>query len=221
MNIAIVAADLTKWIAWGPCNVTHIFGYNNQATDLYIQFYQRPQVTAGDVPAVKSWTAFANAPFDMVFPDGLHLSELLIAISTTEVNYTAAGAGLDMTVCVETDFPVVTATSIAGDLTTGVASRQIWTEANGYKRLLRLDVKNNSGATAYTHISSLDTPLVTDNRPEPLKVLNAETKSFWFGKSGLVPGQLNKGCNVKMADGPTIPYTFIAAASFNIRAIYE
>lgn len=222
MNIAIVAADVTKWIAWGPGKVTHIYGFNNQIVDLFIQLFQSPTVAASDVPAIKALWAPSKAAFDWPFPDGLQFSELLVAPSSSEANYTAvgAGAGLDMTVVIETDFLVDATITVAGDLTTGVASRQIWAEASGPKRLLRLDVKNNVGATAYAHISSLDAPSTTDNRPEPLKVLNATTKNFWFGKAGLVPGLLNNGCTIKMADGATVPYTFTGTSSFNIRAIY-
>src|SRR6266496_682128 len=129
-NIALVAANLTKWCAFGQCRVIQVHGFNNQSADRYIQFHQAPTVTAADVPAIKSLWAPNGAGFSWsFFGGGIQLTELLVAISTTEANYTApsAGGGLDMTVVVESDFLVTSTTAIVGDLTTGVAGLQVWT----------------------------------------------------------------------------------------------
>lgn len=162
MQIAMTAADLLKWIAYGPCTVTKIWGYNPEGTDdLYIQLHQTPPLadgtlTAATVPAVKSLVAqasfvFSYGPKD--FGEGLALSELLLAISTTEANYTApaAGHGLDMFVEVSGAFLCDGTEVVTGDLSTGVDTQQPWTDSVlnvGYK-LLRIDYTNKSGAAAW------------------------------------------------------------------------
>src|ERR1051326_8316683 len=123
-NIAMTAADILKWIAWGPVSVQRFHGYNNQAGTLYIQLHEiTPKsdgtVTAGSVPKVKSFQVLAGLPFSFEMVNDITMSELVVCISSTEANYTAVAAagGLDMTVTVASDFLCDGTEVVVGDLT--------------------------------------------------------------------------------------------------------
>lgn len=231
----MVTTDETKWVAWGPCSVTHIHGYNPQAGTIYIQLFQQPTVTAGDVPVVKSLLCPAGQNFFFDWdPAELQLSELFVALSSTEANYTAitANAGLDLTIVADSDCLVGSATTLVGDLTTGVASLTVWADVSGPKRLLRADIKNNSGAPAYAFISG-DVGQTLIQRPMhgPFKMATGETIKLTFGRGGLSPvfvssaGVKTEGCEVIWSDDssmrPEDTNAPNSATSMNIRAIYE
>lgn len=233
MNVQMVAADITKKIAFGRIKVVQIYGYNNQTSDRYIQFHRGPTIAASDVPYVKSLWAAASTAFSWTFATGLELPDLMVGISSSEVNYTAAGAGtgVDMTLVVESDFLYddSPATTVAGDLTSGVANLQVWASADGFKGLLRLDVKNNSGTTRYIVIQASDAAASNDQKAPVTKILDGETKNLFFGKRpGLVPYRKNdatehKGCTVRIAASIAAggAFSFDTNTDYNIRAIYE
>jgi len=233
-KIKMVITDETKWVAWGPCRVLQVFGYNNAAADVYLQFFQSPIVTAGDVPAVASLFCPTAAPLSWNFTEPISLSELLVATSTTEVNYTAtADAGVDVTILVDTECAVTSNTTLVGDLTTGVLEKQIWSEASGLstpKRLLRVDFKNNLGAVAYPYVSHLDTNFIKTSVLTPLAaVADGTTKSYFFGRHGkhtkgnkLTGNTYAYGCTiVASASGDINTTTLVGTNSFNIRGIYD
>lgn len=231
MKLGIVAASLTKSVAFGRVKVTQITGWNNQLTDVFIQFFEALGVAANDVPTVKSFFAPAQTAFDWSFNTGLELSQLIVAFSTAEDKYTAigAGGGIDATIFFETDYPYTSSTSSTGDLTTGVANKQFWSEASGTttpKKLRRLEVKNNSGATAYIFIQAGDASSASDNLFVPVPVLDTATKVLTFGIGGYRPfrndaGTARNGCSIFMSAAPTVPATFDAAANYNMRAVYD
>jgi hypothetical protein len=229
MNISMVIADETKWVSYGATRVLKIWGYNNNATDdRYIQLHTKPAATiaAGDVPAVKSLWCGANAPF--YWEVNADLSELSIAISSTEVNYTAiTNTGLDLTAQVESQCLIETGHTLTGDLTTSVAEKQVWASASGPKRLLRLDVKNNSGAVAYPFIRASDTALAADTTSDALAgIANGATKTYFFGVVGLTPyqkdasGTAHNGCTVGWKSVATYAAALQAGTSVNIMAVY-
>lgn len=228
----MVVADLTKWVAWGPVGVKRITAYNPNIGAVYIQLFQTPTVTAADVPVIKSLLVPASSQVAFEYTSKLALSELLVALSSTEASYTAvgAGAGLDMYLIVDSDFLVTSTTTLSGDLTTGVANRAVWTTTPGGKRLLRLDFKNNLGAVAYPYISATDAPAAKNSAQNRLNVVaNGATKNYFFGKNGYLPrentatdGTIKEGCAiVASASGDIGTTTLVATASFNIRAIYD
>lgn len=234
MFVAMTASDITKWIAFGGCQLTHLHGTNNNGAVVYIQLFQAPTALAGDVPSFKSLLCPAGQNFFFDWPPtSTILSELFIALSSTETSYTAvgAGAGLDMTVTFNSDFPVGTDTTLTGDLTTGVASKQVWAQASGPKRLMRLDIKNNAGANTYPYISAVDSPAAKNSAMRNLAVIaNGATKTYTFGKAGYSPFESvqtsvttnRQGCTVVLsASGDIGTTTLVAAASFNIRAVYD
>ncbi len=231
MKVKLLITDETKWVAYGPCRVVQFFGNNNTGADVYLQYHEKPLVTAGDVPAVASNYCPSMAPFDFKFADPISLSELTLAVSSTNVNYTAlTNAGVDATVIVETDFPVGSNTTLVGDLSTGVNSRAIWSEASGAsakKRLLRVDVKNNAAVTIQYFVSALDsTAPVNSTMAGPFEVVAGATGSRYFGRDGyrpleIVDGVSKFGCTVYFSDDQTPPYGFPGSTDINVRGIYD
>lgn len=232
MNIKLVIADETKWVAYGQARVLCCYGYNNNATDdRYIQFHAKPAalLANGDVPAVASLYAPANAPFKWEWDKGIPLSELTIAVSSTQTTYTAlTNTGLDMTVEVETDFSVSSTTTLVGDLTSAdKSSRQIWASASGPKRLLRFDVVNPDVVDVYARISASDSKLTGDTSNLPLKVAASSTKSFFFGRHGIVPfredadGTEHKGCSIFILASTDPSAGLIPVPNTSIMAIYD
>jgi hypothetical protein len=234
-NIPMVITDETKWIAFGTCKVLSCFGFNNSPADVYLQFHAKPAglIVAGDVPAVKSLYfpngTSANYGTNAFGNDGVELTELSSAVSSSEINYTAlVNAGLDVTIVVESDFLVKAATTLVGDLTTGVSSLQVWTDANGPKKLRRLTVVNGAGADLTIIVSSRDTPSTTDDVVVRLALPSLATKTYQFGINGHSPyskdangSTIYDGCNIKLATAPTLPFIFYGTPSANIYAIYE
>lgn len=239
MTVSMVAADLTKWVAWGPIRVYEIFGRNNQSADLYIQLHQvyKDDLTStSTVPEVKSLETLGNLGFKYSFPGGLPLSELTVAISTTETLYTAVGAGggLDLTLVIDTLYSS-TGVSVAGDLTTDVGALQVWAAANGPKLLLRADVKNNDGAlNIFACLSAKDTTY-TSSIMTPAIVGPGTTRQLNFGPTGLYPysrdAQTDRlggtlflaPADVTVVTNISSPMTAIEAGSpsANIRAYYK
>lgn len=244
--VPIVAANITKWLAWGPVTIQSIVGMNNQGSTLYIQLHQVPPLANGTlangtVPAVKSLQVLANAPF--AFQNlNVTLAECFLAISSTEVNYTAVSAagGLDGTVFCQSQFMCDGTETVVGDLTTTLNVLQVWTEANGAatpKKLLRLDVTEQLGQQAYVLIEATDADLLMPfGRVLPLAANSSLFTNLGgpsFGLDGLDvmsidgPGLLNppvrRGCTIRVSNSvPSVgvPWTYSANAAV-IRAIYK
>lgn len=234
-NIAMVAADLTKWIAWGPVTVNKLHGYNNQGVAVYIQLHQVPPLaagglTAGAAPVIKSLACAANAPFAFTMP--FTLSECLVALSSTEASYTAVAAagGLDMTVDFDSDFLVDANTTVVGDLTSAVNSLQVWTETNGAANryaLVRLDVIDLSGVQQWITLQGTNAAYtVTPPSGCVLPLAANTTFSGQFGIGGRPQPFLQTaafvsktGCTIRVVNNLTTMVSSVGAAS--IRAIYQ
>lgn len=232
MKVKFLYTDEAKWVAYGPCRVLQVFGNNNQSSDRYIQFHEKPLagLANGDVPAVASVFTPASAPFDWKPTTDIMLSELTIAVSSTNVNYTAlTDTGVDATIIVETDFPVGSNTTLVGDLTSAdKQSRQIWASSStNTKRLLRVDVVNADAQAIYARVSASDSKLTGDTTNVPLKINASSTKSFFFGRDGYSPYRLDsdgtehKGCTVFLLNTADPSSGLIAVPTGSIRAIYD
>lgn len=230
MNINLVAANTSKWIAWGPVRITQLHGYNNQGTSVYIQLHQVPPkadgtLAAGTVPAVKSLECLPGLPF--AFTLDFTLSECFLALSTTELTYTAVGAGggLDLTVVASGEFLCDGTEAVVGDLTTAVNTLQVWTEAAGPKRLLRLDVIELLAVARFVVIQATDADanVPTD---QILPIAASATVSGSMGSDGLLiftksaAQVLSQGCTIRVVNGVTFPWAQTAVCA-NIRAIYK
>lgn len=201
MIVNLVAADLFKWLSFGPCVIRRFHGWNNQASAIYIQFHQRPPlgtaapftiIPNGTVPACKSFLAQANNGFDYAHED-LPLTECTVCLSSTETSLTAvgAGAGLDWSIEIDTVCPVTgredgRVVKIVGDLTTGADALTVWTDvvANSKNRLLRLTYINNDNLGQDYLLLFADT---AGTNPSPLLaslVTAGNTLDLFFGPTG-------------------------------------
>ena len=186
MKIAMVAADEILWLAYGPVTIYHIYGFNNQADNRFIQLHEKLTALANaDVPSSKSLVAYPTAAIDWQFPGGLTLSECRIGISSTEVNYTAiTNTGVDITIVYETSFPGESAPGTAiATLTSATSADDItpWTNSNT-KKLRR--AKITAGASdMYAKLFITNTP--TGLKPhQEWKILTTATKNLFFGEGG-------------------------------------
>lgn len=157
--ITMVAADLTKFVAFGPICVKRIHGYNASA-DCYIQLFDTMPVSIASpianaaVPTCKGIYCKTATPIFIDFgEEGIMLSSLIVGISSTQPTYTAvgAGAGVNITLDVESQYLTNGNEAIAGDLTTGADSLVVWADAQAQNvnYLLRVDYTNNDAATRY------------------------------------------------------------------------
>lgn len=236
-KIPMVLADEYVHAAYGPCRVLGVHGFNNNGADRYLQFHEEfPAALAnGDVPAFKSlwFPAGAQSVFGReTFGDsGLSFSELLAAVSSTEVNYTAVtNTGLDLTIQLDTSNYAV-GMSIAGDLSTGVDSKQIWSVAAGPKKLYRLDITNAAASTIYPFIQAINS-IGTDTKATVTKFLPpipaSSSKTYLFGPGGgqvqnRTTSALQEGCIVGLATAISSAGVVTESATTNhyIRALYE
>lgn len=235
----MVIADETSWIAYGPIKVLRIYGMNNNASDRYIQLFDANALAgvptsggayapeASAVPAVPGLYVQASKPFYWDFPAGLELSELFLAISSTQVTYTAVtNTGLDLTIEYDTNYAVDNTMSLVGDIDTAAAQQQVWASAAGPKRLLSLKIINSAGTDAYAYASKSDSPTTRTSTMQPIgPVLDASTSYFHFGPRGL---QLNtasnetpKGCTIVMypITAGVVTDTNLSGSDFQYRAV--
>lgn len=230
----MVITDEVGWVAYGPCRVHQVVGYNNNATDdRYIQFHTKPSASLanGDIPVIPGLYAPAAAPFGWTAPvGGWNFSELTIAISSTQATYTAVtNTGLDLDAEIDSDFRVVSSTTLTGDLTTDVGTRTVWADGSGPKYLLRADVVNASGATGYAFVSGdVGDTAIDEPMNGPFKILNGATGALSFGQIGITPrkvnatsGALTEGCEIICSDSPLKDGSNAPVGTgFSIRAIY-
>ena len=192
--IALTAANITRFVAFGPVRVMRVHGFNNQGADSYIQLHQKipdsiaAPLATGNVPTFKSLLAQANNGFMYSFlPDGVLLSQLVYGISSTEASFTAVGAAaaVDCTLDVDSLYLTSGGETITGDLTTGVDSIAPWTDsvANVANRLLRVDYQNHDGAVRYLLLSTdggtTNVPIISN------QVDSGGTLALEFGRQGL------------------------------------
>lgn len=205
-NISMAIADETSWVSYGLTYIHKVFGFNNNAEDdRYIQFHAKPAalIANGDVPALKSLWAPAAAGFS--YPVETEVSELSIAISSTEALYTAVtNTGLDLTAVVDSSFLVKNDTTLVGDAATGVSARTIWSDASGPKRLLALSVINDSGAAVYPAIRASTSRITNDTTAKILSPIESSfTEHYKFGggyipfRAGPTAATVHDGCFIE------------------------
>lgn len=231
MNVHIVTATITKYLAYGSATITKIYGFNNSGADVYLQIHESPTVAASDVPKIAGLHCPTGQWFDWFWDGGLGVSEFLIANSSVQASYTAAAGGVDMTVEYQTSFPAcneagTALVTVVGDLTTGVANRQIFAESAGPRRLLRLDIKNNNAAARYPIIQASDSADTSDKGiVTPMSIATTATQTLRFGAGFITlrnqSDVIRDGCTVRMVSSiSSLPLTFITDTDFNIRGIH-
>lgn len=186
--------------------------------------------SAGAVP-VKSWPA-AECGFKEFELGELRVNAgLFIGLSTTAATYTAAVGGsdkLDILNVELVDAEVPSGTSNAGDLTTNRQSLQVWAEAAGPKRLLRVEVDNTGGAAHYLMLFAKDAPANGDKPIDQFTIpANANltgASAFGFGVNGrdvysVDSNGEHKGCTLVLSD--TAGTLTTSSDNFKIKAEYK
>jgi hypothetical protein len=196
-------------------------------------------VPANQVTTVKSIATLAALAFDYEFAGGISLSELTVAISSDETKFVDPGAnkGLDMTIEVDTVCDVRSSTvgssdTVTGDLTTGVNSLQVWAEATGPKRLLRVDWISSKTPACYLQLFAINSPpdgtIPLVQFPINTDVNGVVVQKVSLGTGGFIPlsGQssatlenVKKGCTLAVSTTSGV-LTIIADSSAAIRAIW-
>lgn len=166
--------------AGGGANILSISGYcyGTAATNYYLMFFNGVTVPAdGTQPIFKQQLLGADGFIFSYMPRGLWAANLtnppndgglIAALSTSSETLTIATGALVMDLDVEIEEQNVdqAGTTTAGDLTTAVASLQVWAEADGVgtanlggeKNLLKVQVINKSGSDQYLQLFAQNDP---------------------------------------------------------------
>ena len=164
-----------------PANILNVSGYcyGTAATNYYLMLFNGIVAPAnGAQPIFKQQILGADGFIFNYMPRGLWapnlkypagVSGLIAVLSTTAETLTIATGGVNMDLDVEIEEQNVEqpSTTTVGDLTTAVASLQVWAEAagvgtanlGGQKNLLKVDVINKSGSDQYLQLFAQDDPV--------------------------------------------------------------
>lgn len=210
---------------------------NNGAADRWLMvFPSRTVPINGSQPLTTSIFAQSNfSGIQTLIPEGqstLAPGFLVLASSTRTTLTYDAGATLDITAYVE-EFEILQDSTLAvGDYTSVVDTLQVWTDANGPKKLIKLELTNAAAVTLYAAVYAVDAPGPTSKIqaliPIPAKVggVNGFTIASFGNVAGLSPFQqdadhtLHDGCTIWVSS-ITAPGTKYAPPSATIRATYK
>lgn len=175
----------------------------------------------------KSLQVLGQDGFSFTFsPDDLEFvaAGIVFALSSTEATYTAVVDGAKVDWEGEYDTQAVQGLSTAGDITTGRASLQVWTNASGPKVLFEVDWGNNNVAQEFLLFFTKDSPINGDTADLVIGAMDGTSKTsqfYRFGKSGLYRlGQsLTKGCTLAISS--TAPTLTTVSAADTLRARFK
>lgn len=206
MKIAMVAADEILWLAYGPVTIYHIYGFNNQADNRFIQLHEKlTAIASTDIPTGESLIAYPTAAIDWQFPGGLTLSECRIGISSSQANYTAVtNTGLDITIVYETNYPGESAPGTAiATLTSAASADSItpWTNSNT-KKLKRARVTNGESQALYLKLFKANSP-GTAKPTQEWEMASAEVRNLFFGE-GFQPIDTSSDCFLCLDEDPGV-----------------
>lgn len=184
--------------------------FMGNTADRWLQVHDSAVVPADTAVPMKQWVIPQASPFFQTFSAGeLALTQgLYICISNTDGTKTLSGDTMDLGVEL-TDPEQPSGTSFVGGLVLAVASRQLWQDSAGPKKLFALEVDNTGGADSYIMLFATDTPANGD-KPVAQYTLKANAvltgvNALRFGTSGRdiqsidTAGTLHKGCTVKIS----------------------
>lgn len=218
-------------------NLVDFFG--NVAAAGYLQVFDLALApTAGLVPKFSIVIQAGGT-----FPQGLpNLFETLgpitfvngiwFAMSSTEATYTAAATNFDIFGDVaEWEQPTLPLTgfTVVGDLTTSVATQQVWAQAaGGTNALFMVEFNNKAIVDLYALIYATDAMAAADRIVSIIKIPASSYKLVDFGSNGLRPRQLSKttglevyGCSMSINDVATAPGPYSGGASMTIQSYYK
>lgn len=220
-------------VATGPCSLVAVRGFFKGITaDRWLQIFDLTALPANATVPMRSFQLLQNLDFYKDFNQGpLQLKTgCVIAISTTEATLTIATIVTDLadfSVDLEsTGQELPAGTSVAGDLITGVNSLQVWTNAQGPKKLIRVNFTNNDGVARYLMLFAND-DWTDDQRPIlQWKVLANTAVELNFGDDVLEPmsqiadGTIRRGCYLGISVTPGTMTNVSSSASY-LKATYK
>lgn len=217
-----VASKVVKTFAM---SVSRIRGYS--AADGWLQVFDLKAVPASGTGVIpkRSYPIYTTAAFDIMLADEPldFLIGCTIAMSSTEGTYTALASTMDLFVTGtshidDTDWLTV------GDYTINDSVLQVWADADGPKKLVRLEVSDTSSlGPVYVQVHAGDTP-ATDKIVASFLMSDAGSVDFFFGEGfsplRIVNGVTYDGCTIAISDSQNT-YTAWGADQFPIKATYK
>ena len=187
-------------------------GDDSMAAGTFWQVHDSASVPTNGAVPVKSWPAYTGAPDYKDFT-GAELNLVngcYVCISTTEATKTlGTGSNKFADLQVElTEAERPSGTSSAGDLTTGVAARAVWTDASGPKQLIRVQtVSVSMSGTRYLMLFAEDAPANGDKPIAQFKITSGAALDLKFGADGrdvksIAPNTstIRDGCRLELSD---------------------
>jgi hypothetical protein len=203
---------------------------------LYLQIHDTNQTPAEGAVPLRSWLA-AECAYKEFKRAALTLNVgLYICLSSTAATKTLAVGGSDLMDILEVELlnpEEPTGTTYVGDTSTGVTSRQIWSEAAGAtrKRLYSLEVDGTGlSAAAYIMLFAKDSPANGDKPvftwPLADNQVRTGANALRFGRQGIdvsaadTDGTYHYGCTVAISSTPGT-LTTIVAQTATIKGEYK
>jgi hypothetical protein len=208
-SVLIDALGTTTETLIRPCTLVALDGYAAAAGWFQI-FDLAVAPTTGVTVPLKSFNVSAAGPLPSLFqtlgPVVLNKG-LYVAMSSTEAVYTAVATNFDVYGEVVEHELQLSGTSVAGDLTTQIDYRLVWTDGNGPKKLIRVDILPD-GLTGTRYLMLLPVSAQTAGQiPLAQWALTDSTsvQSLHFGVDGLgvyrtSAGVLQKACQLILSD---------------------
>ena len=217
-----VASKVVKTFAM---TATRIRGYCNTANEWLHVFDAKTVPATGTVPK-RSYPIYTTAPFDIMLADEPldFANGMVVAISSTQATFTASANTMDLFVTGESSIDD-TGWTVAGDYTTADEVLQVWADADGPKKLVRLEVSDKASAIGpfFVQVHAADAP-ATDKIVASFECPASGSLDLFFG-GGLdvlrtTMAARYDGCTIALSATEST-YTAAGANCDFIRATYK
>ena len=222
---------LSAVVRTNSCKLRSFHGvYDHASNNYFLQLFDAKAVpTNGAVPK-RRWPLYAAAPFGP-FSDDLDISlsvGMVFAVSSTEDTLTIAAAGNEIDLFVDGEAYVdETGWTTVGDYTTGAAGLQVWAEADGPKKLTRLEFTylSGGGGSVWAFIYATDAG-TANTYVQVIPLTPGVSNDFSFGDDGFVPfhqtaaGVKQVGCFIALSlSGES--FSALSTNEFAIKTSYK
>lgn len=213
-------------VSTAACNISKIHGFKVAANDRFLQLHNTKTTPAAAAVPLRVWPIYGSAPFGEGFiEDNIACSVgATFVVSTTANTYTASAETVDIFVNGDSSFDS-SGTSVAGDYTTADEVLQVWADASGPKKLVRLEVSDVAATSGgvFVQVHAGDTP-ATDKIVASFPLADGGTLDKFFG-AGLSPSRLVSqavfdGCTIAISSTQNT-YTALGANVDYIKATYR
>lgn len=212
-------------VATDAITISKIHGFKTGLNDRFLQLHNT-KGTPTTATILRVWPIYASAPFGEGFIEGdITCSEgATFAVSDTANTYTARAETVDIFVSGDGALDD-TGTTIVGDYTTNKEVLQVWADASGPKKLVRLEVSDETlgNGPFFVQIHAGDVP-DTDKIVASFPVEANGTLDKFFG-AGFTPSRMVSqavfdGCTIALSSTQNT-YTALGFSADYIRATYR